>query len=109
MDGAEERYLDGYEIEDSIVVYQVRVAPGSDEELRPWDGGSHPGWWQGIAFSSATGSWWQDEAMLTETLSVVRKRRLDEGAAEGAEGDEEAGERDLSRFLIQRTGDELVR
>ena len=75
VDDTEEEYPDGFEIEEFMVLYQIRVGPPSDWELRPWHGGDHPGSWRELGISTSHGSWWMDEAMLNEAASRVRRSR----------------------------------
>ena len=74
---ADEEFPEGYEIEDFIVLYQVRYGPSENEDLQPWHGGARPGSWLGVAFSTSTGSHWHDEALLAEALQRVRDRRAE--------------------------------
>jgi|KBSMisStandDraft_5_1062788.scaffolds.fasta_scaffold804357_1 hypothetical protein len=77
LNETDEEFPEGYEIEDFIVLYQVRFAPPEDQDLQPWHGGPNPGWWLGVSFSTTTGSHWHDEALLAEALQRVRDRRSD--------------------------------
>jgi hypothetical protein len=89
LDNADEIHPDGFEIEDFIVLYAVRVAPSADDELQPWDGGDYPGWWRKLSVSSSTGSTWQDEAMLDAGLTAAREARIER---EFLDGQDEGGE-----------------
>jgi hypothetical protein len=73
----DEEFPEGYEIEDFIVLYQVRFGPPESQDLKPWHGGARPGSWLGVSFSSSTGSHWNDEALLAEALQRVRDSRMD--------------------------------
>ena len=73
MDSADELHPDGWDIEDFMVVYQIRIALPADEHLRAWDGGSQPGSRLGVSSSSTSRSFWQEEALLTETLRKIRE------------------------------------
>jgi hypothetical protein len=76
MDQADERYPDGYEIGDFMVIYEMttRVPDGAD--LDPWSGGVRAGWNSPVvAFSSTTSAYWLDEAWLAEALATVRAIR----------------------------------
>jgi hypothetical protein len=42
LNETDEEFPEGYEIEDFIVLYQVRFAPPEEEDLRPWHGGPSP-------------------------------------------------------------------
>jgi hypothetical protein len=77
LDEADEESPGGYDIEDFIVVYQMRYAPDAEQPLQPWHGGQRPGWYLAVAHSSSCGHYWQDEAMLAEALDLVRNRRSD--------------------------------
>ena len=72
---ADELYPEGYEIDHFMVLYQLRIAPLSGEDLTVWDGGAHPGWRYGIASSSTTHDYWHDEILLTEALNRTRQNR----------------------------------
>jgi len=88
LDFADEKHPDGFEIEDFMLLYLVRVAPGSDEELQPWHGGDYPGWWRKVGASSSTGSFWQDEAMLDAALSAARDQRFESELQDSQREDE---------------------
>src|SRR4051794_23846209 len=90
MDESDEYAPGGYDIEDFIVVYQVRYSQAENASLKPWHGGPRPGWWLGVAFSSTTGSHWHDESLLTEALERVRNTRFD--SRHDDDGDEEEDE-----------------
>jgi hypothetical protein len=92
MDGADRLYPGGYEIEDFIVVYQLRSAPDPDESLEPWDGGTRPGSSFRISVSASTKTWSHDEAMLAEALRSTRKLRDERDAEEAADDEEEVAE-----------------
>jgi hypothetical protein len=91
LDESDEDHPEGYDIEDFIVLYHVRYAPPDGADLNPWDTGSRPGWWLGVAFSSTTGAYSHDEAILAEALQRVRDLRY-EMAREGDASDEGASE-----------------
>jgi hypothetical protein len=85
----DEEFPEGYDIEDFIVVYQVRYAPEEGKDLQPWHGPPRPGWWLGVAFSSTTGSYWHDEALLAEALDRVRNARWDKRHEDADEAEPE--------------------
>jgi hypothetical protein len=87
MDSADELHPDGYDIEDFMVVYQLRIALPADEPLKAWDGGPQPGSRPSVACSSTSRSWWQEEHMLTEILDMIRNARWE--SADSGEGDAE--------------------
>ena len=89
LDMNDEDSPEGYEIEDFMVLYHIRYAPADEADLNPWDGGSRPGWWLGVAYSSTSGANSQDEAMLAEALQRVRNWRR-EIAQESEASDEDA-------------------
>ena len=87
MDGADEHYPDGYDIEEFMMIYQLRVAPSADEDLQPWDGGPQPGSYLTVATSSTTRSHWFDDALASRALDMIREQWL--RATEGREPAEE--------------------
>jgi hypothetical protein len=89
LDTTDERFPDGYEIEDFIFVYQMSFAPTQDETLNPWDGGSLPGWSFEVAFSSTTRSWAHDQALLNEAVQRVGDLRLDQRYPDDDASDED--------------------
>jgi hypothetical protein len=84
LNETDEEFLEGFEIEEFIVLYQVRFGPPEDQDLQPWHGGARPGSWLGVSFSSTTGSHWNDEALLAEALQRVRDRRTELRYEQGA-------------------------
>ena len=67
-------YADGYDIEDFMVIYQLRVAPPADEDLQPWDGEPYPGSWLTVARSSTTSSFWNMEVLASRALDMIREQ-----------------------------------
>jgi hypothetical protein len=93
LDGCDEYYPEGYEVEDFILVHQMRYGLGEGETLKPWDGGPLPGWSLGVSFSSTMRTYAQEESVLAEALQRVRDSRWDLRHAED-DTESEAGATD---------------
>src|SRR5262249_6717223 len=92
LDEADERYPEGYEIGDFMVIYEVNIRIPDGEQLEPWSGGLRAGWDSPVlAFSSTSSAYWLDEAWLSEALARVRRIRREVGEISDAADDEVEG------------------
>ena len=89
LDFSDERYPQGYEVTDFVLIARVYCAP-EDSEMEPWYGGPYPGWTQTGFTVGSSPSYLTDQQLVEESLAYLEwvQETHGEGGDDAGDGDQ---------------------